>query len=95
MATVMGVRVSTRAAISAAPSPAQRRTVRCSTSTPATPSNTCGRISAQPCIPKILLLITCGHSAAGGLSTVITLAGSKEPKRKLVQLFPIDFTAAE
>jgi len=42
-----------------------------------------------------LLLITCGHSAAGGLSTVITPAGSKEPKRKLVQLRPIDFTAAE
>lgn len=75
--------------------PAQRRTVRCSTSTAATPSSTCGRIRAHPCIPKILLLITCGHSAAGGLSTVTTPAGSKEPKRKFVQLCPIDFTAAE
>ncbi len=75
-ATVMGVRVSTRAASSAACSPAQRRTVRCSTNTPATPSITCGRISAQPCSPKILLLMTWGHSAAGGLSMVTTPAGS-------------------
>ncbi len=95
IATVTGVRAITSAARSAVPSPAQRRTVRCRTNTAATPSRTCGRISAQPCIPKTLLLTTCGHSAAGGLSTVTTPAGSKEPNRKFVQLRPIDFTAAE
>jgi hypothetical protein len=47
IATVIGVKASAAAAISATFSPAHRRTVRCNRKTAATPSMACGRANAQ------------------------------------------------
>jgi hypothetical protein len=95
IATVTGVSAKINAASSATRSPAHRRTVRCSRKTAATPAITSGSSSDQPWYPKIRTETTCGHSAIGGLSTVTTPYGSKEPKRKFGRLPVIDLIAAE
>ncbi|AIA01742.1 hypothetical protein DC74_1224 [Streptomyces noursei] len=77
--TATGVSRNAPPAISAAWSPAQRRTTRYSTSRLATPSSTCGRVNAQGWKPKILAESACGQRNPGNLSRVIELPGSNEP----------------
>ena len=92
--TATGVRVSARAARCAAMFPAHRRTRRCRTRTEATPAAASGSSMLQEVNPKIRAERICTHRAAGGLSTVMKLPGSIEPKKNAFQLFVPALTAA-
>ena len=76
-------------------SPAQRRTIRCRISTEATPHSASGTNMAQELKPKIRTDRAWSHRAAGGLSTVMKLPESMEPKKKAFQLTEALRTAAE
>ncbi|GAA3115811.1 hypothetical protein GCM10020001_039170 [Nonomuraea salmonea] len=95
MATVIGVSASAPAAISAAGSPAARRTVACSTATAATPASTCGNIRLHVPNPRTRANRPIAHSAIGGLSTVMNDSESSEPKKNAFQLSVPLITAAE
>ncbi len=94
MSTATGVRARASAARWAAVSPAQRRTSRCRISTEATPHSASGTNMAQELNPKTRTDRAWSHSAAGGLSTVMKLPGSIEPKKKAFQLTEALRTAA-
>ena len=64
------------------------------TATVATPINACGASTLQLLSPKILTARPLAHSEAAGLSTVIELAASDEPKNQAVQLFEPAWAAA-
>ena len=55
----------------------------------------CGASTVHELKPNSRPAISIGHSAAGGLSTVITLCASSEPKKNAFQLFVPACTAAE
>lgn len=73
----------------------RRRTVAYSTPTVAAPISACGASTDQEERPKIRAESTIGHSAAGGLSTVMKFAASEEPKKNAFQLCEPAWTAAE
>ena len=89
-----GVSASTAPAIRAGTQPATRRTAAWSRATAPTPIRACGTSMLQDEKPKIRADAAITHSDAGGLSTVITLPASSEPKRNASQLRVIDCTAA-
>ena len=74
--------------------PNQRLTVACSSQTASTPSIACGASIDQELKPNSRPAISIGHSEAGGLSTVMKLAESNEPKKNAFQLFVPACTAA-
>ena len=63
--------------------------------TDATPISACGTKMLHEFTPKMRAEISITHSDAGGLSTVIALAASKDPKKKAFQLSVPACTAAE
>ena len=90
-----GVRARTAPAMRAAPGLNQRRTVTKSSPTVATPSSAWGTRMLQALTPKIRAEISITQSAAGGLSTVMKLLASDEPKKNAFQLLVPACTAAE
>ncbi len=72
-----------------------RRTERYTKPTVATPSSACGASMLHECSPKIRAEISIGHKNAGGLSTVMKLEESDDPKSIAFQLFVPAWTAAE
>ena len=89
-----GVTASNPPASRPAAGPCQRRTAAYSRPTEATPSNACGTSMLQLEKPKILPESPISHSDAGGLSTVMKLEGSREPKNNAFQLKVPACTAA-
>ena len=81
-----GVSASSAPAIKPAAGPAVLRTDADKSATDATPSSTWGSRIAKELTPNSRVLISITHSAAGGLSTVIVLAASDDPKRNAFQL---------
>ncbi|CAM3126305.1 hypothetical protein RHDE110596_17940 [Prescottella defluvii] len=61
--------------------PKYRRTVAHSSATDATPSSACGTRMLHAFSPNARTDNAISHSDAGGLSTVIELAASDEPKK--------------
>jgi hypothetical protein len=74
-------------AISPAPGPLHRRTVKYSTATAATPISACGSSMVNSLNPKSLPDKPITHMAAGGLSTVMALPASREPNSHAFQLW--------
>src|SRR2546429_5307062 len=95
ISTATGVSAVTSAAIRAAAGPAARLTMTKISATVATPSRACGSSRLQELTPKIRPESSISQSAAGGLSTVMKLPASKEPKKKAFQLLVPATTAAE
>jgi hypothetical protein len=89
-----GVSASAAPASSPATGPDQRRTAPYSRPTAATPHSACGTSRLHDDMPKIRADRPDSHSAAGGLSTVITLPGSSAPKNHAVQLCAPAWVAA-
>lgn len=89
-----GVTASAAPASSPATGPDQRRTAPYSRPTAPTPHSACGTSRLQDDIPKIRADRPDSHSAAGGLSTVITLPGSSAPKNQAFQLIEPAWVAA-
>ena len=94
MTTATGVRAKARADRWAAVSPAQRLTRWCRIRTEATPAAASGSSIDQELKPKSRPDRAWTQMAAGGLSTVMKLPGSIEPKKKAFQLTVADLTAA-
>ena len=61
----------------------------------ATPSRAWGTSMLHELSPKMRAEISIGHRNAGGLSTVMKLDESEEPKKKAFQLLVPACTAAE
>jgi hypothetical protein len=80
-----GVTARTRPASSPAAAPAYRFTLAYRTPTVATPMSACGTRMLQELSPNSRTDNAMTHSDAGGLSTVIELAASDEPKKKASQ----------
>ena len=95
MSAATGVVASTSPATSAAPGRNERRSAAYSTATDATPSSAWGTRMLHELTPKTRAESSMTHSAAGGLSTVMKLAASDEPKKKAFQLLVPACTAAE
>src|SRR3984957_2766924 len=89
-----GVIASSAPAARPAPAPNQRFIAAYSSATAATPSSACGISMLQLLKPKIRPDISIAHSDAGGLSTVMKLDESIEPKKIAFQLFVPACTAA-
>src|SRR5207302_7117789 len=89
--------VSARAAPANSPAGGvtQRRTVAYRSPTDATPSTACGTSMLQGLTPKSRADRSITHSDSGGLSTVMKLDESKEPKKNAFQLLEPAWTAAE
>ncbi len=90
-----GVSAKTAMVISPAPALKRRRTPAYRTPAVVTPISTCGARIAQELSPKTRTERAIGQSVAGGLSTVMALAASSEPKKKAFQLWLPAWTAAE
>ncbi len=90
-----GVRASSAPANSPAPTPKRRRTAAYSTPTVATPISASGTRMDHELSPKSRTDRAIGHRAAGGLSTVMELAASEEPKKSAFQLAEPAWAAAE
>ena len=71
------------------------RTVAWSRATDATPSKACGTSTLHDDSPNNRTLAVIGHSANGGLSTVIAPAGSSDPKNIAFHDSAPDWAAAE
>src|SRR4051794_10642683 len=95
ISTATGVSASIAPAPMPAQCPNQRLTVACSSHTEATPSRACGTSIDHELKPKIRPESSIGHSDSGGLSTVIALPASSEPKKNAFQLCVPACTAAE
>src|SRR4029453_9589333 len=95
ISTATGVRASTAPATRPARAPNWRLARPYRTPTLATPMTTCGKRIANEFRPKILTDSAMTHSDAGGLSTVIEFAPSKEPKKKATQFEEPAWAAAE
>ena len=89
-----GVSASVAPASSPAAGPNQRRTVAYSRATAATPSSACGTSRLQELRPNVRAESSITHSATGGLSTVMKLDESEEPKKAAFQLWVPAWTAA-
>ena len=87
MRVATGVRASASPASRPATGPNQRRTVTESTPTVATPSSACGTRIDHELTPNRRAERSMTQSDAGGLSTVMKLAASEEPKKKAFQLW--------
>ena len=94
ISTAAGVRASAAPATSPATGPAHRRTAPYSSATEPTPINACGTSRLHEENPKSLAEAVITHSAAGGLSTVIALPESSEPKSHAVSDCVPAWTAA-
>lgn len=81
-----GVNASTAPAIRPAAGLNRRRTEAYTTATVPTPIRASGARIAHEFRPKILTDSSIGHSEAGGLSTVMALPASSEPKNIAFQL---------
>ena len=79
ISTATGVAASRAPAASAVRGPDQRRTVRYSSPTAATPMSACGTSIDQELNPKIRPDSAMTHSDAGGLSTVMRPGASRAP----------------
>ncbi len=90
-----GVSASTAPAISPAAGLNRRRTAAYTTATVATPISTSGTRIDHELSPKIRTASAIGHSAAGGLSTVMAFAASSDPKKNAFQDWLPACTAAE
>ena len=95
ISTATGVRAITAPASSPAAAPNQRLTVRYSTPTDATPISASGTSRLQALSPNSRTDRPITHSAAGGLSTVMKLDESLEPKNSAFQLCDPAWAAAE
>ena len=92
--TATEVSATTTPASRPAPAPKWRLTVAYSTPTVATPISTSGsRIGAELARGRTDRAMT--HSAAGGLSTVMELPASEEPKKNASAALAAAWTAAE
>src|SRR3982751_385101 len=80
-----GVSASTAPAIRPAAGLNRRRTPAYTTATAATPMMTSGTRIAHELRPRIRTDSAIGHSEAGGLSTVMALPASSEPKKNAFQ----------
>ena len=89
-----GVSASTAPARSPAAAPNQRRTAEYTTPTVATPMSAWGTNRDQELSPNTRTDNAGSHNDAGGLSTVIELAASDDPKRNAFQLREPACTAA-
>ncbi len=89
--------VSARTAPASRPAAAEKclRTVRYSSPTAATPSSACGTSTLHAFRPNTRADSSMTHSDAGGLSTVMKLEESNEPKKNAFQLTVPAWTAAE
>ena len=76
-----GVSASTSPASNPAAAPNRRTTTARSNATEATPSSACGTSIAQVFRPNTRTDNDINHSDIGGLSTVIELAASEDPKK--------------
>src|SRR3954469_2339374 len=94
IATVIGEIASAAAAASPATGPNTRRTVAYSSATAAIVSSACGSSMENDEKPNARADRPMSHSDSGGLSTVMKLPGSSEPKNIAFQLSLADFTAA-
>lgn len=90
-----GVSAKTAPLSSPATGPNQRRTEAYRTAVVPTPMRAWGTRICQPPRPKSRTHRAIGHSAAGGLSTVIEFPASEDPKKKAFQLSLPAWTAAE
>lgn len=81
ISTATGVTARAVPAINPAAGPNDLRTVAHNSATLATPSRTCGTSMLQLLSPNSRTESSITHSEAGGLSTVIELAASEEPKK--------------
>jgi hypothetical protein len=90
-----GVRAITAPARRPAAGPNQRRTHAYSSPTVATPISASGTSRLQELTPKRRADSPMTHRAAGGLSTVMKLEASEEPKKKAFQLWLAAWAAAE
>ena len=95
MRVATGVRASTAPASSAAPGENHRRTVTKRRPTVATPSRAWGTRMLQALTPNSRAEISMTQSDAGGLSTVMKLEASEDPKKNALQLLVPACTAAE
>ncbi len=95
------IRVATGVVASAAPAsrpaaaPNRRRTVAYRRPTAATPMSASGTSRLQELTPKSRAAMSCTQSEAGGLSTVMALPESNDPKKNAFQLVEPACTAAE
>lgn len=90
-----GVSANTATVMSPAAALNRRRTAAYSTPAVAAAITTCGARIAQELSPKTRTDRAMGHRVAGGLSTVMALAASSEPKKNAFQLRLPACTAAE
>ena len=95
MSTATGVSAMAPAASNPAPALATRRTAAYSSATVATPSRAWGTRMLQALTPNIRAERSMTQRAAGGLSTVMKLDESKDPKKNAFQLLEPASTAAE
>jgi len=89
-----GVSANTAPASRPAPAPNQRLIVQYRIPTAATPSSACGSSMLQLLKPNRRPEMSITHSDAGGLSTVMKLDASSEPKKSAFQLLVPACTAA-
>ena len=85
MSAAAGVRAITTPARTAAGVPNGRRTARNRTPTLAIPSRAWGRRTDHELRPRIRTLRAMSQTAAGGLSRVMKLPASSEPKKNAPQ----------
>ena len=95
MSAATGVSASTAPASRPAAAENRRRTAAWSSATEARPSSACGARMLHGPTPKIRAERPITHNDAGGLSTVMKLDESNEPKKNAFQLFEPASTAAE
>jgi hypothetical protein len=95
MTTATGVSVRASAATRPATAPKERRTASKSRATESTPASASGSSRLQALSPKSRAERPITQSASGGLSTVMKLPASSEPKKKAFQLWVAACTAAE
>ncbi len=94
MSAATGVAASSAPAARPAPVPNHRLMAAYRSATAATPSSACGTSMLQLLKPKMRPLSAITHSDAGGLSTVMKLEESSEPKKNAFQLLVPAWTAA-
>ena len=94
IAAATGVSANTAPASNPAPLPYQRRTAAYRSATAPTPSRAWGTSMLQVPKPKRRPDSSITHREAGGLSTVMKLEESNDPKKKALQLFVPAWTAA-
>src|SRR4029453_10866803 len=95
ISTATGVRAVPAPASSPAAGPNHRRTVAYRSATVATPISAWGTSRLQALTPNSRAERPITHRAAGGLSTVMKLEASEDPKKNAFQLWLAAWAAAE